>query len=323
MTSAMRPVMALAVSLCAAVMPAATGYANDAFPRRPIRILTTDVGNSNDLLARLLAESLTGALGQQVIVENRGGAGGGIAVERLLSAAPDGHTIMVHGTSIWLLPLLRGDTPWDPFKDFAPISTIARNPAVLVVPASLPPKTVNELIDYARARPGQLNYVSVDDGSPSHLAAELFTSMAGIKVVRVAYKGGGAAFNGLLAGEGHMMVNAVAPAMVHVRAGRLRALGVTSPSAMLPELPAIGATVPGYEWITHQVILAPEKVPASTLKRLNAEAVRALGSAELRERAMKLGIELRGSAAADVTAMMKSETARMRPIIQRSRIQPN
>ena len=165
-----------------------------------------------------------------------------------------------------------------------------------------------------------LNYVSVDDGSPSHLAAELFTTMTGIKVVRIAYRGGGAAFNGLLAGEGQMMVNAIAPAMVHVRAGRLRALAVTSPSALLPDMPTVAATVPGYEWITHQVILAPAKTPPAIVKRLNAEAVRALGGPDLKEKGMKLGIEVAGSASSDVTAMMKTETARMRPIIQRSGI---
>ena len=310
----------MAISILTAALLGTGPAAGQEYPSRPIRIVTTDIGNSNDLLARLLAESLTTPLGQQVIVENRGGAGGGMAVEKLMGAAPDGHTIMVHGTSIWLLPLLRRDTPWNPFKDFAPISMIARNPAVLVVPVSLPPKSVREFIDYARARPGQLNYVSVDDGSPSHLAAELFTSMASIKVVRVPYKGGGAAFNGLMAGEGHMMVNAIAPAMVHVRAGRLRALAVTSPSAMLPDLPAVAATLPGYEWITHQVILAPAKTPPAIVKRLNAEAVRALGRPDLKERGMKLGIEVAGSAPSEVTAMMKSETTRMQPVIQRSGI---
>jgi tripartite-type tricarboxylate transporter receptor subunit TctC len=317
-----RALMAAACML-AATLSAGPAVAGEAYPSRPVRIVTTDVGNSNDLLSRLLAESLSGAMGQQFIVENRGGAGGGMAVEKLKTAAHDGHTIMVHGTSIWLLPLLRNDTPWDPFKDFAPISMIARNPAVLVVPVSLPPKSVRELIDYAKARPGQLNYVSVDDGSPSHLAAELFTSMAGMKVVRIAYKGGGAAFNGLMAGEGHMMVNAVAPAMVHVRSGRLRALAVTSPSALLPDMPTVAATLPGYEWITHQVVLAPARTPPGIVKRLNTEVTRALASADLKEKGMKLGIEVRGSPSSDVTAMMNSETARMQPIIQRAGIKAN
>ena len=308
------------IALATATLSAAAG-ANDGYPRRPVRIVTTDIGNSNDLLSRLLADSLTGAMGQQVVVENRGGAGGGIAVEKLMTAAPDGHTIMVHGTSIWLLPLLRVDTPWNPFRDLAPVSLIARNPAILVIPPGLPPRTTSELIEYAKARPGQLNYVSVDDGSPSHLAAELFTSMAGIKIVRVAYKGGGAAFNGLMSGEGHLMVNAVAPAMVHVRAGRLRALAVTSPSALLPDMPTIAATLPGYEWTTHQAVFAPVRTPATRISRLNTEVVRALARAELKEKGMKLGIEIGGSSSARVTEMMKTETARMRPIIQRSGIQ--
>ena len=312
--------LAAITCIAAGALSPGTSAAADWSPTRPLRIITTDVGNSNDLLSRMLAESLTPALGQQVVVENRGGAGGGLAVERLKAAAPDGHTIMVHGTSIWLLPLLRKDVPWDPFSDFAPISMIARNAAVLVVPVSLPPKSVTELIEYAKARPGQLNYVSVDDGAPSHLAAELFTLKAGIKVVRVAYKGGAAAFNGLLAGEGHMMVNAIPPSMAHVRAGRLRALGVTAPTRMVPDVPVIGTIVPGYEWITHQVVLAPAKTPPAVVKRLNAEVVRVLDQPELKDRGMKLGIELSGSASAEVTAMMKSETARMRPIIQRSGI---
>lgn len=316
----MRAARLLIAIFCASGwMPAPdTWAASEPYPSRPVRIVTTDVGNSNDLLARMLAESLTGAFGQQVIVENRGGAGGGMAVERLRSAVPDGHTIMVHGTSIWLLPLLRKDTPWDPFRDLAPVSMIARNPAVLVVPVSLPPKSVAELIDYAKARPGKLNYVSVDDGAPSHLAAELFTSMAGIEVVRVAYRGGAAAFNGLLAGEGHMMVNAIAPAMVHVRAGRLRALAVTSRSTLLPDLPTVGATVRGYEWITHQAIFAPAKTPPAILKRLNAEVVRALGQPDLKEKGARLGIEVGGSAAPDVTAMMKSDTSKVLALLQRS-----
>jgi len=315
--------LAAIACIAAGALSPGMSAAADWSPTRPLRIVTTDVGNSNDLLSRLLAESLTPALGQQVIVENRGGAGGGLAVEKLKAAAPDGHTIMVHGTSIWLLPLLRKDVPWDPFSDFAPISMIARSAAVLVVPVSLPPRSVAELIEYARARPGQLNYVSVDDGSPSHLAAELFATRAGIKVVRVAYKGGAAAFNGLMSGEGHMMVNAIAPSMVHVNAGRLRALGVTAPSRLLPDIPVIGTTVPGYEWITHQVVLAPARTPPAVVKRLNAEVARALDRPELKDRGMKLGIELGGSASAEVTAMMKSETARMRPIIQRAGVRLN
>ena len=317
-----RQLAAIACIAAGALSPGASAAA-DWSPTRSLRIITTDVGNSNDLLSRLLADTLTPALGQQVIVENRGGAGGGIAVDRLKAAAPDGHTIMVHGTSIWLLPLLRKDVPWDPISDFAPISMIARSAAVLIVPASLPPRSVAELIDYAKARPGQLNYVSVDDGAPSHLAAELFTSKAGIKVVRVAYKGGAAAFNGLLAGEGHMMVNAIPPAMPHVTAGRLRALGVTAPSRILPDVPVIGTILPGYEWITHQVVLAPAKTPPAIVKRLNAEVVRALDRPELKERGMKLGIEMGGSGSAQVTAMMKSEMARMRPVIQGAGVRLN
>lgn len=308
-------IAAIACITAGALLPG-TSAAADWSPTRPLRIVTTDVGNSNDLLSRLLAESLTPALGQQVVVENRGGAGGGIAAERLMSALPDGHTIMVHGTSIWLLPLLRKDLPWDPLKSFAPISLISRNPAILLVPTNLPPKSTRELIDYAKARPGALNYVSVDDGSPSHLAAELFTSMAGIKVVRVAYKGGAAAFNGLMAGEGQMMVNAIASSLPHVKAGRLRGLAVTSPSTLVSEFPTIAETLPGYEWITHQVILAPLKTPPHIIKRLNAEAVRAINGAEMMGKARKFGAEVRSSAPEEVTAMMKSQMTQMAKVLK-------
>jgi tripartite-type tricarboxylate transporter receptor subunit TctC len=227
---------------------------------------------------------------------------------------------MVHGTSIWLLPLLRSNTPWDPFRDFAPISLISRNPAILLVRQDLPPKSTKELIEYAKARPGQLNYVSTDDGAPSHLAAELFTSMAGLQVVRVAYRGGAAAFNGLMSGEGHMMVNAIAPSMPHVKAGRLRGLAVTSHSTLLPDMPTVGATVAGYEWITHQVILAPVKTPPSIIQRLNAEAVRAINGADMKGKAMKWGAEVRSSTPEEVTAMMKAQTDQMAKVLKRGGI---
>ena len=189
------------------------------YPTKPIRIITTDVGNNNDFYARVIAQGLTARLGRQVIVENRGGAGGGLAVDRLVKAVPDGYTLMVHGTSIWLLPLLQENAPWDPFKDFSPISIISKNPAVVVVNASLPTKSVKELIAFAKAKRSYLNYSSTDDGSPSHLAAELFNSMAGVNIVRLSYKSGAAAFTSLIGGESHVMVSAIAPAMPHVKAG--------------------------------------------------------------------------------------------------------
>lgn len=310
--------LAVIACIAAGALPPGTSAAADWSPTRPLRIITTDVGNSNDLLSRLLAESLAPALGQQVIVENRGGAGGGITIERLMSSSPDGHTIMVHGTSVWLLPLLRKGLPWDPLKSFEPISLISRNPAILLVPASSPAKSTRELIDYAKSRPGQLNYVSTDDGSPSHLAAELFLSMSGVEVVRVAYKGGGAAFNGLMSGEGHMMVNAIASSMPHVRTGRLKGLALTAPSTLVTGIPLVSETVPGYVWITHQVIMAPLKTPPHIIKRLNAGMVRAINGAEMKDKAMKFGAELSSGTPEEVTAMMKSEMARMRPIIQRA-----
>jgi tripartite-type tricarboxylate transporter receptor subunit TctC len=307
----------VAASICDGV------WAQSVAQNRPMRIVTTDVGNSNDLLARILAEVLGPEINQPIIVENRGGAGGGIAVEKLVTAVPDGRTIMVHGTSIWLLPILRDDTPWDPFKDFAPISLISKNPAVLVVPSSIPVKSVAELIAYAKARPGQLNYASVDDGSPSHLAAELFKTMAGLSVTRVTYRGGGAAFNGLMTGEDQMMVNAIAPVMPLVKSGKMRALAVTSPSALLPDMPTIGASLPGYEWITHQVIMAPVKTPPAIVKQLNTEIVKVLSRPDVKERGMQLGTEIVGSTPEAVTAMMKTEMTRMRTVIQRNNVKLN
>lgn len=296
-----------------------TASLGQSFGSKPMRIVTTEVGNNNDLLSRMLADGLTPLVGTQVIVENRAGAGGGMAIEKLISALPDGHTIMVHGTSVWLLPLLRDDTPWDPFKDFTPVSMISQNPAVMVVPASVPVKSVAELIDYAKARPGKLNYASVDDGSPSHLAAELFISMAGLKVERITYRGGAAAFNGMLSGEGQLMVNSIPPLVPHIQAGRFKALGVTAHSALLPNLPVIGASVPGYEWITHQAVFAPAKTPAAIIKRLNAEVVKVLASLEVHDRMMKLGTEVAGTSPQEVTAMMKDETTKMRVVLHNNR----
>jgi tripartite-type tricarboxylate transporter receptor subunit TctC len=307
----------LSAATLAAALVTGTAGAAETFPNRPMRIVTTDIGNNNDLLARLLAEALSRNVGQQVVVENRGGAGGGITIERLVASQPDGHTIMVHGTSVWLLPLLR-PTPWDPFRDLAPISTISRNPAILLVPASLPPRTTKELIEYARARPGQLNYVSVDDGSPSHLAAELFISMAGLKIVRIAYKGGGAAFTGLMAGEGQMMVNAVAPAMPHIKAGRLRGLGLTSKSELFTDLPLVSATLPGFEWVTNQIVATHARTPAPLIKRLNEEVVKAINSADMKEKAHRQSAELRSSTPQEVTAMMKTQMSVMSKVLKSS-----
>ena len=236
-------------------------------------MLTTEVGGSSDLVARLIAQGISGPLGQQVIVDNRGGSLN-ILGQLLATAIPDGHTVLLGTGSLWVLPLIQ-KAPYDPVRDYAPVTVVARAPNVLVVHPTLPVKSVKELINLAQAKPGQLNYASGIAGSSLHLAGELFKAMAGVNIVQIWYKGQGPALIDTIAGQVQMMFPTAISVPAHIQSGRLRGLGVTStqPSALLPELPAIAATVPGYESGTVLTIFAPAKTPRAIIERLNREVV--------------------------------------------------
>jgi tripartite-type tricarboxylate transporter receptor subunit TctC len=285
------------------------------YPNKPIRIVASAAGGSGDFAARLIAQGLSGALSQQVVVDNRGGV---IPGEIVSKAPPDGYTLLIDAASFWIGPLLQ-ETPYDPVKDFAPVTLTDSAPNVLVVNPSLPVKSVKELIALAKARPGELNYGSSSTGSTPHLAAELFNMMAGVKIVRVPFKGSGPAVISLLGGQVQLMFATAGSVAPHVKSGRLRALAVASlqPSALAPGLPTIAASgVPGYEAVAFEGMFAPAKTPVAIIDRLNQEIVRVLNRAEVKERFFNAGVETVGSTPEEFAAAIKSNVAKWGKLIK-------
>src|SRR3990172_11607639 len=217
------------------------------YPNRPLRIVTCQAGGGSDLVSRLIAQGITGGLGQQVIVENR--PCGVIPGEIVSAASPDGYTLLLSGSPLWMSPLLQDKVRHDPVRDFLPITLVATSPTVLAVNLSMPVKSVKELIALAKARPGALNYAAAAIGSPNHLAGELFKAMAGVNIIAVPYRGTGSSLSALIAGEVQVAFANAASMMPLVKSGKLKGLAVTSlqPSALAPGLPTVAATMPGYE----------------------------------------------------------------------------
>jgi tripartite-type tricarboxylate transporter receptor subunit TctC len=293
------------------------------YPTRPIRIVTPPAGAGNDFVARVIAQGLTGSLGQQLVVDNRPAA----VVGELVAKAPaDGYTLLAIGSVLWLTPFLQDNVQYDTVKDFSPISVTGRSVNILVVHPAVAANSVKELIAVAKAKPGQLNFASGGTGSSNHLAAELFKSMAGIDLVRIPYKGSGPAMNDLMSGQVHIMFPTTAAGLPHIKSGRLKALGVTSlrPSALAPGLPAVAESgVPGYESVVMYAVFAPARTPAPIIKRLNAELVQFLRSAAATERFFNAGIEVVGSTPGELATAMKSEMTRMGKLIKDAGIRAN
>ena len=300
---------------------AAAGMAASAqnYPSRPIRIVTAEPGGGNDFAARLIVQGLGGSLGQPVIVDNRGGAGGLIAVNVALKAQPDGHTLLLYANNVWIIPLLRRSAPYDAVRDFVPITLAAKAPNAVVVHPSLPVKSIAQLIALAKARPGELNYGSGGNGSSTHLAVELFKSMAGVDIVRVVFKGNAPAQNALFSGEVQLMIAPAGSLASHLNSARLRALAVTSaqPSPLLPGLPTMAASgLPGYESMQIYGIFAPAKTPAAIVGRLNEEIVRVVQRPDVRDKFLAAGVEPVGSTPQELATTMKSEIVRIGKVIK-------
>ena len=303
-------------SMAAACLSAGTAPGAEVYPNRPIRIMATAPGGLTDVVARLIAPGLTANLGQQVVVDNRNAL---VTVEIAAKAAPDGYTLLMNGSAFWLLPLLREHVTWDPLKDFVPITMAVTSPSILVVHPAVPVKSAAELIALAKARPGQLNYAAGTLGATPHLAAELFKYMAGIDLVRIAYKGTGPAIIAVIAGESQVSFPNAGSVMPHVRSGKLKALGVCSatPSALAPGLPTVTSTgLPGYESVSPQALFAPARMPAALVNRLNAEVLRVMHTPEMKERLFNTGMEVVGSTPQELGAALKSEMARMGRVIK-------
>ena len=305
----------------ATLLVAAVSATAQEYPSKTVRIVASEAGGSGDFVARLLAQGLSSALGQQVVVDNRGG--GVIAGDVVAKSPPDGHTLLLYGNTFWLLPLMRKQIPYDPYRDFIPVTLAARAVNVLVVHPSLPVKSVKDLIALARARPGELNFSSAAPGTMNHLAAELFKSMTKINIVRVAYRGSASALTAVMSGEVQMMFGAAAPVRPHIQSGRVRALAVTTAtrSPAYPDLPTVAeAGVPGFEAVSAHGIFVPAKTPDSIVERLHQEIVRVLQRPESKKRLAGIGAEPVGSTPAQFAAAIKDEVTRMDKVIHEAGI---
>lgn len=294
------------------------------YPTRPVRLIVATVpGGGTDAIARILGVKLTELLGQQFVIDNRGGAGGIIGTELVARAPADGYTLLMGFiASLAMNPALTR-TPYDTLKDFAPVSLVADAQYVLTIHPSIPPRTVKDLVAYARANPGRINYASAGSGTPVHLAAELFKSMAGVNMVHVPYKGGGPAAAAVLRGESQLIFGSVTATMPQIKAGKLIALGVTGPKRLpsAPEYPTIAELgYPGFEVTSWYGVLGPARTPAGTIARLHAAVVNAVRAPEVREQMGRQGLEPIGSTPAEFAAHLKREVARWARVVKEAGI---
>jgi tripartite-type tricarboxylate transporter receptor subunit TctC len=297
--------------------------AQDAYPSRPVRfILPFPPGGPTDILGRLIAERLTAQLGQPVVIENRGGAGGNVGAEAAAKAAPDGYTIVLVAPSLAISPTLYAKLNYDPVKDLAPISLVATVPNVVVTQAAYP-ATLREFIAAAKAKPGGMNFGSGGSGTSNHLAGELFNILTGAKLTHVPYKGVNLAMQDVIAGRIDFVVIGVPAAAPHVKSGKLRALAVIAPQRLpaLPEVPTVAeAGLPGFEVTTWYGILAPAGTPRPIIAHLNAELVKAMHSPEMKERLAGIGTEPVTNTPEEFAAYIHAEIAKWGDVIRKANL---
>jgi len=310
------------VTLAAALVPAVVmAQADGGYPAKPIRIVVPSApGGSTDILSRYLAQHLTETWRSQVVVENRSGASGNIGMELAARSAPDGYTlVMGYVGTLSVNPSIFPKMPYDPLRDFAPVSLVALVPNMLAIHPSVPARSVKELIALARARPGQLNYGSAGAGSNSYLSVEYFKQLTGTNIVQIAYKGAGNTMIDLLGGHISLTIVGVPPLLPHVKAGKLRALGVSTRArlAILPDLPTIQESgVPGYDVTQWYGILAPAGTPREIVGRLNAEIGRFLKLPEAAARMSAEGAIPTGNTPEEFQELIRSETVRWAKVIK-------
>jgi len=290
------------------------------YPARPLRLIVPfPPGGGNDILARAVGQRLAQVVGQQIVVDNRGGAGGELGATLAAGAAADGYTLFLGSLgNLAHNPALKPKLPYDPVKDFAPISLLATSAFILAVHPALPAKSVKELVALAQARPGKLNYASAGPGSSLHMTAELFKHATKTDIVHVAYKGTGPAITELIAGQTQLIFSTMPPALPHVKAGRLRALGVTSAkrAAVAAEVPTIAESgVTGFDVSNWQGILAPAKTPAAIVQKLNRDVLAALKLPGMNEALAAQGLESAGGAPAAFGALIRSEIDKYRKVV--------
>ena len=319
MTTAIRLLFAGLAALAAAAAAAQT------YPVKPVRIVNPfSPGGSLDLVARTLAKSMSAELGQQVIVDNRPGAGGTIGVDLVAKSPPDGYTLLAVQSSITINPSLQKNIPYDPVRDFAPISKIASYMFFLVVHPSLPARSVKQLVALAKSKPGEINYASVGIGSGTHLAGELFNYMTGVKMMHIPYKGTGQVMPDLIGGQVavHFGSTSVVP---HVKARKLTALGVTGSqrSPVLPEVPTVAeAGVPGFEVTAWNALFAPAGTPAAIVNRLNTLVKQGMEQPDAKAVMEAQGLDVSTSTPGELAALVKSELVKWAKVIKAAGIKP-
>jgi tripartite-type tricarboxylate transporter receptor subunit TctC len=313
------------ITLTLATLLASLAAFGQGYPSKPIRLIVPfSAGGGNDNVARLVGKALSGSLGQQVVIDNRPGAGGVLGAELAAKSAPDGYTLFLGGVGSHAInPNLHERLPYDPIKDFAPVALLASAPLMLVVHPSVPAGSTREFIALARLKPGRLNYASNGNGSSSHLAAVMFEAMAGVEMVHVPYKGLSPALADLLSGRVQLMFSSVVAILPHIKAGKLRGLAVTASKrlALMPELPTLAESgLAGYEASSWYGVLAPAGTPEEVVARLNAEMVKALDQPEVRNSLLGEGAEPVGGPPEKFAAHIKSEKERLGKLIRDAKI---
>lgn len=316
-----RTLAAAAATALAGLLALSPAAAQD-FPNRPVTLVVPfAAGGSTDLVGRLIAEHMSAELGQPVVVENKGGAGGNLGAAQVAKATPDGYTILMGTVATHALnPAIYKKMPYDPVTSFAPISLLAVVPNVLVVNPSFPAKTTEELIVLLKKEPGKYSYASSGNGTPLHLSGELFKSMAGVDMQHVPYQGAGPALVDVLSGQVPIMFDNLPSSSGHIKSGKLRALGVTTAekASSFPDVPTIAEAVPGYETYTWNALFAPAGTPPEVVAKLNAAANKALADPKVQARLADFSAKPVGSTPEQLGEHVKKEMAKWAPIVKQS-----
>ena len=324
MRKAARIVVPMAAVAIVALLPTAAMPQAGTYPEKVIRLVVPfPPGGAIDIMGRLTAQKLSEALGTQVIVDNRSGAGGAIGTDNVARAAPDGYTLLVSSTSPMSINPHINKVPYDPVASFVAIALIASSPQMIVVPPSLPVKNIKDFIAMANARPGAMSFASSGVGTIIHVTAEMFAQRAGIKMLHVPYKGSTPGMTDVIGGNVMSMFPNITTAMPHLKTGRLRALGVTSSkrSDVLPEVPAISETLSGYEALAWFGLFGPAAMPADLVRQVNAEMVRALGDAKVREMVRSQGGDAGGGSPEQFQAFVNAEIVKWAKVIKRAGVE--
>jgi len=317
-----RTLFVAAIAALAAALAPAGPVAAQEFPTRPVTlVIPFAAGGSTDLVGRLIAERMAAELGQPVVVENKGGAGGNLGAAQVAKASPDGYTILMGTVATHALnPALYKKMPYDPVTSFAPVSLLVVVPNVLVVNPDFPAKTTEELIALLKKDPGKYSYASSGNGTPLHLSGELFKSMADVDMQHIPYQGAGPALVDVLSGQVPIMFDNLPSSTSHIKSGKLRALGVTTAkrAPSFPDVPAIAEAVPGYETYTWNAVFAPAGTPPEVVAKLNAAANKALADPKVQARLADFSAVSVGSTPEELGAHVKKEIAKWAPIVKAS-----